>query len=83
MLRRLRILAAKLRGLGGRRAGGRQFDDEMHAHLRLLAERFLRQGMTPAEAEAAARRQFGNVALLQEDRREMQTIQQWRLSGAT
>ncbi len=74
MLRRLRILAAKLRGLGGRRAADRQFDDEMHAHLRLLAERFIRQGMTPVEAEAAARRQFGNVALLQEDRREMQTI---------
>jgi predicted permease len=43
-------------------------------HLQLLAERFVRQGMTPADAAAAARRQFGNTTLLQEHRREMQTF---------
>ena len=30
--------------------------------------------MTPADAERAARRQFGNATVLQENRREMQTI---------
>ena len=33
------------------------------AHLELLVERYIRSGMTPDEARAAARRQFGNVTL--------------------
>jgi len=33
-------------------------------HLRLLAERYVRQGMTKIEAAQAARRQFGNATLL-------------------
>jgi predicted permease len=74
MLRRLRILAVRLRGLAGLRPSDSEFDDEMRAHLRLLAERYVRQGMAPADAGQAARRQFGNVALLREERRNMQTI---------
>lgn len=71
---RLRALAAKLRGfLRGRRRDA-EFDDEMREHLRFLAERFEGQGMTTEEAEAAARRQFGNTTLLQEDRRELRTF---------
>ena len=46
----------------------------MEEHVRLLAERYRRQGMTPEAAMLAARRQFGNTTLLQEDRRAMQTI---------
>ena len=70
---RLRVLARKLAGLfrGSADAG---FDDEMRAHLRFLTERFVRQGMTAAEAESAARRQFGNTTLHHQDRREMQSI---------
>ena len=34
----------------------------------------MRQGLAPADAASAARRQFGNATLLQEDRREMQTV---------
>jgi hypothetical protein len=33
-------------------------------HLRLLAERYVRQGMAKIEAAQAARRQFGNATLL-------------------
>ena len=51
-----------------------EFDDEIQEHLRLLAERFVAQGMSREEAAAAARRQFGNTTLLQEDRRELQTL---------
>jgi predicted permease len=71
---RLRVLVAKLTGLFGKRGPDREFDEEMQAHLRLLAERYVREGMKPNEADSAARRQFGNTALLHEDRREMQTI---------
>src|SRR5229473_3718627 len=71
MIARLRLLAAKL---FGRRSPETEFDDEMRAHLDLLTERYIHQGMTPSDADSAARRQFGNMALLQEERREMQTI---------
>src|SRR5262245_38732259 len=70
----LRVLAARLRGLFRDRRANQEFDDEIEAHLRLLAERYVRQGMTEAEAEWAARRQFGNVTLLKEANREMRGI---------
>jgi hypothetical protein len=69
---RLRIFAAKLKGLLGSRKPGSEFDDEIQIHLRLLTERYIRQGMAPDDAAWAARRQFGNVTLLQENQREMQ-----------
>ena len=74
MIAGLSVLAGKLKGLFGKRNQDREFDDEMGTHLRLLTERYIRQGMTPCDADSAARRQFGNTALLREDRREMQTI---------
>jgi putative ABC transport system permease protein len=46
----------------------------MEEHVRLLAERYRRQGMTVEAALLAARRQFGNTTLLQEDLRAMQMI---------
>src|SRR5262245_17144132 len=70
----LRALAARLRGLFGDRGADQEFDDEVETHLRLLAERYIRQGMSKAEAEWAARRQFGNVTLLKEANREMRGI---------
>src|SRR5262245_66638459 len=70
----LRALAAKLRGLLGDRGADQDLDDEIETHLRLLSERYVRQGMTEAEAARAARRQFGNVTLLQEVNREMRGI---------
>ena len=49
--------------------GAQELDDEIETHLCLLTERYVRQGMTEAEAARAARRQFGNVTLLQEGHR--------------
>src|SRR5262245_11316542 len=69
-----RALAARLRGLFGDRRADQELDDEIETHLRMLAERYARQGMTEAEAAWAARRQFGNVSLLQEAHREMRGI---------
>lgn len=70
----LRRMAEKVRGVFGNRRGDLEFDAEMQEHLSLLAERYIRQGRTPENAELAARRQFGNTTLLREDRRAMQTI---------
>src|SRR5262245_14685388 len=67
-------LVARLRGLFGDRRADLEFDDEVEMHLRLLAERYVRQGMTEEEAARAARRQFGNVTLLQEANYEMRGI---------
>lgn len=36
-----------------------EFNDEVQAHLEMLAARFIAQGMESAEAFYAARRQFG------------------------
>jgi putative ABC transport system permease protein len=46
----------------------------MEEHVSLLAERYRRQGMTQDAAMLAARRKFGNTALLEEDRRAIRTI---------
>jgi putative ABC transport system permease protein len=74
MIHYWRALAARLRGLFGDRRVERDLDDEIETHLRLLAERYVRQGMTEDEAAQAARRQFGNVTLLKEVNREMRGI---------
>lgn len=71
---RLRIFVAKLRGFFSEDQHDDGFDDEIREHLQLLTERFVRQGMPRKEAAMAARRQFGNTTLLQEDRRELQTL---------
>jgi putative ABC transport system permease protein len=67
----LRALAARLRGLFGDRGADRELDDEIETHLRLLTERYVRQGMTEDGASRAARRRFGNVTLLKEAHSEM------------
>jgi predicted permease len=70
----IRVLISRVRALFCERTADPEFEDEMQAHLRLLTERFIRQGMTPGDAAAAARRQFGNPARLREDRGDLQTI---------
>jgi hypothetical protein len=74
MIHHLRAFAAKLRGLFGDRRADRELDDEIETHLRLLSDRYVRQGMTETEAIRVARRQFGNVTLLKEDHRDMRGI---------
>ena len=74
MVSLLRIFVAKLQGLFSKRQADCDFDDEVRTHLRLLTERFIRQGMSAGEAASAARRQFGNTSLLQDRNREMRTL---------
>jgi len=49
-----------------------EFQAEIEEHVRLLTERYRRQGMTAEAAMLAARRQFGNTTFLEDDRRSMQ-----------
>jgi len=74
IVRRLGKLWERMCGTVRNEPGDLEFQAEIEEHVRLLAERYRRQGMTSETAMLAARRQFGNTALLQEDRRAMQTI---------
>jgi predicted permease len=64
---------SKLRYLLLSRRTRREFDDEINAHIEMLTERFLAQGMTHEDARNAARRQLGNLTSIKETRNDMQT----------
>ena len=66
----VRRAALRLRAVLGRRALEREMQEEMRAHVEHAAERLEARGLPPAEARAAALREFGNVALLQEQGRD-------------
>jgi hypothetical protein len=70
----LRRLMDRVRTLLGNRGSDSEFEAEMDYHLNLQIDRLVAQGMTPEAARSAARRGFGNVTLLREERREMQAV---------
>ena len=61
---------ARLRAVLRRSAVDREMRDEMALHLDQAVERLMRRGLSEAEARYVARREFGNVALLQEEGRD-------------
>jgi predicted permease len=72
--RRLGKLWERMRDTVRNKPRDLEFQAELEEHVSLLAERYRRQGMTSEAAMLAARRQFGNTTLLQEDLRAMQII---------
>jgi predicted permease len=74
MWTRLRAIASRLTFMLARRRLDEDMRLEIDAHLDSLTEHYGRQGMSPDEAYIAARRQFGNIALLRQDIREMNSI---------
>lgn len=70
----LRVFMARLRALFGQRRSSDELEDEIQVHVQMLKERFIIQGMEPSDAEAAARRQFGNPTLLRERHHEQRTF---------
>jgi predicted permease len=70
-LKPMRRLWTKLRAkLTGEASPERELDAEIESHLRMAEEDCLASGMSPAEAQAAARRQFGNVLRVRERARD-------------
>lgn len=61
---------ARIRGSLVRRRFDRELDEEMEAHLTSLTERFMRRGLTAAEACDAARKQFGGVTQVKNELRD-------------
>ena len=70
----LRALLSRIEASFRRRRLDEEFDEEVHGHLEMLAERFIARGMDPVEARYAARRQFGGVTQMKEDLRERRAL---------
>ena len=68
------MLATRFRGLFTGCDPDRELNGEIEEHLRFLGERFIQQGMSPENAEYAARRQFGGIVQLREDHRDARGI---------
>ena len=68
-----------LQQLVSRRREYHNLSDEIAEHLQEKVEELMSGGMTRQEAEAAARRQFGNALLLEEHSRE---VWQWAMFDA-
>ena len=66
MSHRLRMIAAKIRATFQRKRIAVDLENEVQLHIQMLTNRFIQQGIEPGNAEAAARRQFGNSTLLRE-----------------
>src|SRR5256714_1790952 len=67
---RFRAWISRLVGLFQKKRRDQQMSEEMQAHLELLAQRRIAGGMEPAEARAAALREFGGIEQIKEAARE-------------
>jgi hypothetical protein len=59
-----------LRAVFERRTLDREMREEMQRHIDLTTQRLIERGMTPGDARWAARREFGNVGVLEEQGRD-------------
>ena len=51
-----------------------ELENEIRCHLELAERDAIAQGLSPDEARSAARRNFGGVARMQEEHREVRTV---------
>lgn len=66
----LREFASRLRGLFAKDRRDAELEDELSAHLDMIAQEHIRNGMPPQEAHQAARREFGAVEQIKEAYRD-------------
>lgn len=67
-------LRKRVRAAAARSRLEREMQEEMNAHIAQAVERFRARGMAEVEAQLAARREFGNVGVLQEQARDARTV---------
>src|SRR5215472_3674090 len=72
--RALRIFQLRARSLSQKRDLDMELSDEMAFHFDQLVEENIADGMSPGEAEVAARRALGNIALLEEQCRDHRRV---------
>jgi predicted permease len=68
--RSMRTAALRLRSVFRKEAVDRELDEEFQYHLDRQTAEFMRRGMSPADAEEAARRELGNIAYHKEVARD-------------
>ena len=73
-MKRLRVLWRRLAGSISKGKLERDLEDEFAFHLELETAEFIRRGMMPAEARAAALRRFGGVTRIKETYRETRSL---------
>jgi len=66
----LRTLIARISALFSRRRHEEGLTDEIEVHLELLAAEYRRRGLSPDDARAAARREFGGIDQIKEHVRD-------------
>ena len=69
-MKRVRIFAARLRGLFGGQSREAELGEEVRAHLEMAAQEHMRRGMSAEDARYAAWREFGGVEQVKETYRE-------------
>src|SRR5436309_2170431 len=74
MGRRLRVVLARVRAMFGTSRHDARLDAEIRDHLDTLAEHHARRGLAPADARAAARREFGGVDQMKEAYRDRRGV---------
>jgi putative ABC transport system permease protein len=74
MVSQIRSLLARIAGTFRRSHLDRDINDEMEVHIALLTEDFVKRGMARRNAEFAARRQFGGIALMKQNCYEAGTL---------
>ena len=67
----LQAIRSRLRAVFRRSALDREMRDEMVLHLEQATERLMARGLSEAEARDAAHREFGNMAVLQDEARDV------------
>lgn len=70
----LRILMWRIAGLFGKEQRDSQLEEELEAHLEMLTEENMRQGMEPEEARRAARVELGGAEQIKEAVREQRGL---------
>jgi predicted permease len=70
----MRSVLRRLSALAGRTRAECDIEDEVRFHLETLAEEYRRKGLSPAEADAAARRDFGGVTQAKEAYRDQMSV---------
>jgi predicted permease len=65
-----RLALLRLRAIVGRGSIDDDMQAEMRQHLERATDRLIARGMSPAAARLAAKREFGNVTVLQEESRD-------------
>jgi predicted permease len=70
----LRVLAMRVKAFVLRSRSDRDLDDDIRAHLDLLAQEYMRRGLSPEDAYTAARRAFGGVEQLKDMHRDQRGL---------